>query len=137
MYLPLILFFLSLIGIIGMISRKLALVKNGEAVNIQHPHPFVPDLIKIKHFTFKSIKRFGYAVVFFTLKFFIKFSNFIKNKSKMFTREIKEKLRKNKDNILNETIQNKETSKYLKIISEYRVKIRTMKHKIKEEEGVE
>ena len=124
-------------GIIGMISRKLILVRNGQTVNIRHPHPFVPDLVKIKYFIFKGIKRVGYAVVFLTLRFFIKFSNFIKNRGKILTRELKEKFKRNNGNLLDETMQKKEVSRYLKVISEYRSKIRTIKHKIKEEEGIE
>ena len=50
MYLPLIFFFLSLIGIIVMIWRELVLVKNGQVIKAQHSHPFVPDLQKNKTF---------------------------------------------------------------------------------------
>jgi len=137
MYLPLILFFLSLISIIIMIGSKLVLVRNGQVIKAQHSHPFVPELQKIKHLTFKNAKKFGYTTLFVTLKFFIKSSNFIKTKSKILIKELKNKFKKNKDSPLDEIIEKKEVSKYLKIISEYRQKIREMKHKIKEEEGIE
>jgi len=136
MSLSLILFFLSLLSIITMISRKIVLVRNGQVVKIQHLHPFVPDLIKIKHFTFKNTKKIGYTAVFLTLRFFIKSSNFIKNESKILIKKIESKLKKNKGEFLDETIKQKEVSKYLKVIGEYRQKIREMKHKIKEEEGI-
>ena len=135
MYLPLILFFLSLAGIITMIWRELILVRNGQVAVAQHSHPFVPELQKIKHLTFKNIKRFGYLAFFVTFRFFIKSSNFIKTKGKILLKELKKKLSKNK--IENEIIQKKEVSKYLRVISEYRQKIRKIKHKIKEEEGIE
>ena len=137
MYLPLIFFFLSLLSIIIMIERKLVLVRNGQVARVQHPHPFVPELQKIKHLTFKNTKKFGYVVVFTTLKFFIKSSNFIKTKSVLLIKEIKNKFKKNKEELPNESIVKREPSKYLSIISEYRQKIRKMKHKIKEEEGIE
>ena len=61
--------------------------------------------------------------------------NFINNKRKEITEIIKNKLHNNhNENILKEK---KEVSKYIKIISEYRQKIRKIKHKIKEEEGLE
>jgi hypothetical protein len=135
MYLPLILFFLSLTGIIVMIWRELVLVRNGQVATVEHSHPFVPELQKIKHLTFKGAKKFSYAIVFVTLKFFIKSSNFIKINSRMLKEELKKKLSKNKS--IDETIEKREVSKYLKIISEYREKIRKMKHRIKKEEGIE
>lgn len=133
MYFPLILFFISLIGITLMIGRKLVLVRNGQAVKIQYSHPFVPDIQKIKQLTFRGLKRTGYVVVFVSLRFFIKSSNFIKTKGVELAEELKRKFDNNKDGAIEEK---KEVSKYLRIISEYRQKIRKIKHRIKEEEGI-
>lgn len=138
MYLTLILFFLSLSGIIIMIWRELVLVRNGQVLKAQHSHPFVPDLQKIKHLTFKNTKKFGYTTVFVIMKFFIKSSNFIKITSIILLKELKDKLKKHTNSsLLDEKTEKKEVSKYLKAISEYRQKIREMRHKIKEEEGIE
>jgi len=137
MYLPFIFFFLSLAGIIVMIGRELVLIKNGQVIRVEHSHPFVGDIQKIKHLTFKKSKKFGYAILFVTLRFFIKSSNFIKTKSIILIEKIKDKVKK-KNNILNnETTEKKEVSGYLKVISEYRQKIKKIKHIIKEEEGIE
>jgi hypothetical protein len=119
-----------------MIWRELVLVRNGQVATAQHSHPFVPELQKIKHLTFKNIRRLGYLTIFVTLRFFIKSSNFLKITSKMLLEELKNKLKKNKNSSLDGTIEKKEVSKYLRIISEYQQKIRKMKHKIKEEEGI-
>jgi len=120
-----------------MIGRELILIKNGQAIAVEHSHPFVADIQKIKHLIFKNSKKFGYAILFVTLKFFIKSSNFIKTKSIILIEKIKNKIKK-KNNILNnETIEKKEVSGYLKVISEYRQKIKKIKHIIKEEEGIE
>lgn len=135
MYLPLIFFFLSLLGIIVMIWRELVLVRNGQVIAAQHSHPFFLDLQKIKHLTFKNAKKISYKILFATLRFFIKLSNFIKVKSLAVIKEIREKIKKSNGNSIKE--EKKEVSKYLKIISEYRHKIREMKHRIKEEEGIE
>jgi len=130
MYPLLILSSLSLLGIITMVGRKLALIRNGYTVKISHFHPFVLDLEKIKYLTFKNTKKFGYKSLFASVKFFVKFSNFIKIKSKVFMRKFQN------NNSLDKVANKKEVSKYLKIISEYRYKIREMKDKIKEEEGI-
>jgi len=137
MYLPLIFFFLSLAGIVIMVWRELVLVRNGQVIATRHSHPFVPDLQKIKHLTFKNGKKFGYVVVFVTLRFFIKSSNFIKTKSIVLTKEINNKLKKLRNNASDEIMEKREVSKYLKLISEYQQKIREMKNRIKEEEGIE
>ncbi len=136
MYLPLILFFLSLAGIIIMVWRELVLVRNGQVTTAHHIHPFVPDLQKIKYLTSKGTKKLSYLTLFVTLKIFIKSSNFIKTQSIILIKELKNKLKKNNENSLNER-KGKEVSKYLKIISEYQQKIRKIKHRIKEEEGIE
>ena len=90
MYLPLILFFLSLAGIIIMVWRELVLVKNGLVVKTQHSHPFVPDLQKIKYLASKGTKKLSYVTLFIMLRFFIKSSSFIKNKSTILAKEINE-----------------------------------------------
>ena len=136
MYLPLILFLLSLSGMIIMVWRELVLVRNGQVAKTEHSHPFVPDLQKIKHLTFKNGKKFGYVTIFETLRFFIKSSNFIKTTGAMLLKELQSKL-KNKNGSADGTAEKKESSKYLRVISEYRQKIREMKHRIKEEEGIE
>ena len=137
MYLPLILFFLSLAGIIIMVWRELVLVKNGLVVKTQHSHPFVPDLQKIKYLASKGTKKLSYVTLFIMLRFFIKSSSFIKNKSTILAKEIKTRFKKFRKDTSDETAEKKEASKYLKIISEYRHKIRAIKHRIKEEEGIE
>ncbi|HCY17985.1 MAG: hypothetical protein UR62_C0004G0003 [Candidatus Nomurabacteria bacterium GW2011_GWF2_35_12] len=137
MYLPLILFFLSLAGIIIMVWRELVLVKNGLVVKTQHSHPFVPDLQKIKYLASKGTKKLSYVTLFIMLRFFIKSSSFIKNKSTILAKEIKTRFKKFRKDTSDETAEKKEVSKYLKIISEYRHKIRAIKHRIKEEEGIE
>lgn len=137
MYLPLILFFVSLAGIVVMVSRKLVVVRNNQTMNMQHSHPFVEEIQKIKHLTFKSSKKIGYVVIFVTLRFFIKSSNLVKTKSKVFVKELQNKFKKNTNSPSGETIEKKESSNYLKVISEYRQKIRKIKHIIKKEEGIE
>ncbi len=119
-----------------MIWRELVLVRNGQVAKAQHSHPFALDLQKIRHLTLKNTKKFGYTAVFEIMRFFIKSSNFLKVKSIILLKELKNRL-KNKNGSLDEIIEKKEVSKYLKVISEYQQKIREMKNRIKEEEGIE
>jgi hypothetical protein len=119
-----------------MIGRKLAVVRNGQTIRIQHTHPFVPELQKIKNLTLKNIKKIGYVTIFVTFRFFIKSSNLVKTRSNMYVKELKNRFKGNKKASSEEIIEGKEVSKYLKIISEYQKKIRKIRHMIKEEEGI-
>ncbi len=137
MYLPLILFFLSLAGIIVMVGRKLVLVRNGHVVKILHSHPLVPDLERMRIFTVKAVKKSGYVMIFVVIKSYLLSLKFIKDKWKEILSKITEVLAKKNNETGNTSNGNKEASRYLRVISEYREKIRKMKHKIKEEEGIE
>mgnify|MGYP001576315185 CR=1 FL=1 len=136
MYLPLILFFIALLGILFMLGSKLALVRGDNTIKVHHHNHIHIDIDKIREQTLKHSKRFGYIVLFVTLRSFIKTSYLLKQKTLALVTKIEEKLTKNKSNS-NGSNGEKEVSGYLKTIVEYRKKIRAMKHKIKEEEGIE
>ena len=142
MSIPLIFFFLSLASIVLMLGRKLAMVRDGHADHLD-PEDLgeirfsAPDLDKIKHLTLKNTKKLGYVALFVAMRSFIKSSNFVKVKSKMLAKKIKNKFKKETGEMIEELEEKKEVSKYLRIISEYRQKIRKMKNAIKEEEGIE
>ena len=101
----LILFFGSLMGIIFMIGRKLVLLKNGRVSPSAEITFEIPYLKEAKHLTLKNIKKHGY-------------SGLVGSKSRSKT----------------SSADKQEISKFLKIISDYKHKIREIKHKIKEEE---
>ena len=140
MYFFYILFFISLAAIILLIGRKLSLVKNN--INELEEHheagvfiASVFDLDQIKHSLLLSLKRFIHALIWVILRFYLLFSNFINIKRKELAQRIKARLNKNRQQNIAE--EKKEVSKYIKVISEYREKIRHMKHRIKEQEGIE
>lgn len=133
MYLLLILFFGSLLGIIFMIGRKLVMLKNGYVVQREEVVFEVPLLEKAKHITIKNIKKHGYIGLVATIRFYIRSTNFLKNKYQEVRTKIKNMSNRNKNQNLIEDKQ--EISKFLKMISEYKHKIREIKHKIKEEEN--
>ncbi|OGI63357.1 hypothetical protein A2818_01445 [Candidatus Nomurabacteria bacterium RIFCSPHIGHO2_01_FULL_40_12] len=129
MSLILIPFFISLIGIVIMIGRKLALVQNGKIIEKEYIHPFVPDFQKMKYVILESLEKYGHLSLVAILRSYIKITNFVKYQYE----EIKIKIQnRRKEKILNGEI--KETSKFLKMISDYKHKIRKIKHSIHEEE---
>ena len=137
MYYLLALFFISLFGIIIMIGRKLALVKSGEiSVQMGSREKFlleVPHLEKIKHFTIKNLKKYGRIGLVTTLRVYVRSSNFLKYQYQ----EIKIKIKnaKKEKNLIDSAGERNEASKFLKMISDYKHKIRELKHKIYEEEN--
>ena len=130
-YFLLILFFASLLSIIIMMGKKLAVLKNEQILNQEEILFEIPYLKEIKHITIKNVRKHGYAGLVTALRFYIRFTNFLKDKYK----EIKVKI-ENKSNENHANGEKKEISKFLKIIGDYKNKIRDIKHKIKREEDL-
>lgn len=126
----LILFFGSLFGISFMIERKLLMLQNGQVLDRDETFLKTPYLEELKHKTVKNIKKHGYTGLVATIRFYIRSTNFVKNKYDEARTAIKN-IHPKKSN--NGTGDNQEISKFLKIISEYKHKIREIKHRINEE----
>ena len=135
----LILFFGSLTGIIFMIAKKLLFLKQEEEPSSYEESFFIEvlDLEKLKHLSIKNLKIGGHALVWATLRTYIISLNFMNKKRKEIGKKIKEKIHKYKKHHQDNSTEKKEPSKYLKMISEYQQKIKRLKHRIKEEEGIE
>ena len=131
MYFLLILFFVSLSSIIFMIGRKLAVIEHKQVLNQEKVLFELPYLKEMSRITVVNAKKHGYTLLVTTVRFYVRGTNFLKNKYE----EIKTKLR-------NRSIKNqvngekKEISKFLKIIGDYKQKIREIKHKITKEENL-
>lgn len=133
MYILLILFSASLIGIIVMIGRKLELAKNGQIPESYYSHPFIPDIQKIKYLTFRSLKKYGHLGLVTTIRYYIRSTNFLKNKYQEIKTKVKNlNIKSNHNGNLPEKV---EENKFLKMISEYKNKIRKIKHRVIEEEN--
>jgi peroxiredoxin len=118
-----------------MIGRKLVLtnIKKNEFTEKFVFEPF--DLDELKHISIKKLKRYGFIVLVITLRISIKSSHSFKNlykkiKNKTITTIDKNLFNKNKKH------EEKEVSNFLKMVSDYKHRIRQIKHKIKEEEGI-
>jgi len=139
MYFFFILFFVSLLVISFMIGRKLVLLNNMEGHNTHNvTETFLSEILdfdKIKNTTIKNLRRVEHVLIWIILRTYLVSKNFVNKKSKEIVEKIKTRLNRNRQNHILE--EKKEVSKYIKVISDYRQKIRHIKHKIKEEEGIE
>ena len=131
MYLLLTSFFLSLIGITFMVGRKLILLKNGNITTTEETTEFL-NIKELKQATFQNIKKYEHIVLVAVVRFYIKTVGLIKIVYKIIKAKIKNIYRKRpkdgEDKI--------EVSKFLKVVSEYKQKIREIKHQIKKEENL-
>ena len=134
MYIVLIIFFISLIGISAMIGKKLILLKNGKIEHIERVLFDIPNLDQVKNVTVKNSKRYGYVILVETIRFYVRASILIKYIYFKTKKKIKEiyhryfphKIKENKE---------KEVSKFLRMVSDYKNKIKNIKDKIIEEEN--
>lgn len=135
MYILLTSFFISLFGIIIMIGRKL--VWSGQMQDIngdEHVHPLVPDIQKIKQVTNKGLKKLSFVALVLIIRSYVKSVNLLKNKYGEGKNMMKKMVLKN--NSTGEENGTPEVSGFLKKMSDYKRKIRNIKHKIKEEEEI-
>ena len=131
MYLLLILFFGSLLGISFMIGKKVWMLQDGQIFHKDETLLKTSHLEELKHLAVKNIKKYGYIGLVAGIRFYIRSTNPLKNKYK----EVKIKIKNIHSKKLNTGKEDKqEISKFLKNILEYKHKIREIKHKITEEE---
>ena len=123
MYFLLFLFFGSLFGIAFMIGRKLVFQTSNEETK-EELLLEIPYLDEWKDLGEKSAKKIAYNMIVSGIRIHVKSLNFIKERYNELKRIIAERQKTKKG----------ETSKFLKTVSEYKRKIREIKHKIVEEE---
>ncbi|MDO8659497.1 MAG: hypothetical protein Q7K54_02750 [Candidatus Parcubacteria bacterium] len=129
MYLLLTSFFLSLIGITFMVGRKLVLLKNGN-ITATEENAELLNIKELRQNAFQNIKKYEHIVLVAIVRFYIKTVGLIKIIYKIIKSKIKSIHRKKQKN----GGEKVEVSKFLKVVSEYKQKIREIKHQIKEEE---
>jgi len=137
----LILFFTALLSIGFMLGRKLFMLKKSGMLEnrVFGDEDFVfivPDVEEISSVAGKNLKKIGYVALVSGMRIYMLSSNFLSKKYE----DVKSKVIeiKNKNNIGARIIKSerKEASKFLKVIGEYKTKIKRIKRKIKEEEGL-
>jgi hypothetical protein len=114
-----------------MIGRKFAMVQNGQIIPNGKNFSDVSYLEELKHTTKKGAKKYTYLGLVMIIRFYVKFTNILKN----IYREMAIKINNIKrSHLKNNPIEKQEIPKFLKIISEYKQKIREIKHRINKEE---
>ena len=133
MTLLLSLFFISLICLTIMFGRKLAMIKgNGIEIVEEHSAIEIPYVAEIRHLTFKKIKRLGYVSLVTTIRLYFRSKNTVVSKYE----DLKKKMKQVHKSEIAEGTNQKEVSRFLKTMSDYKNKIRKIKTQIKEEESL-
>ena len=131
MYFLLILFFGSLLSITFMIGRKLIILQGGQVTHGSEAVLSASYLEELKQTTVKNIRKYSYFGLVSVIRFYFRFSNLLKKRYEEARVKVKN-LRGKK--LTNE--EKREVSGFLKMISEYKHKIRKIKSQIKEEEEI-
>jgi hypothetical protein len=131
MYVFIVLFFVSLAGIIFMVGRKLRLLSSGQ-VPLEHAPFSVPRLDDLQKIAGKIMRRLGYFLLVEIIRAYVRLVQFFKNKYN----EIKIKLAKRRGKPGVPASVSKEPSRFLKTMAEYKRKIGKIKKEIKEEENL-
>lgn len=92
----------------------------------------IPYMDEIKYMTVKKMKEYGYVVLLSSIRLSMKSSKIVKRASNEVANIVKKKLFKES----NELSDPKQVSMFLQMISDYKSKIRKIKKKIREEEGL-
>ena len=118
-----------------MIGKKLLLTNNSEIGYIEEISIETIDLDKVRNGTVRHAKKYGFLMLVTILRISIRSSHLIKegykearHKTKLFINKISSKKSIQKE---------KEVSSFLRMVSDYKGKIREITDKIKEEEGIE
>jgi predicted tellurium resistance membrane protein TerC len=131
----LILLFLSLSGIIFMIGSKLILLKEGKAVTQENFPIQIPNPHELKHIVNKKSKKYGFIALVISIRLYVIASHFLKVQFKKFGAFLTKKM--NKMLAGKHPEEPKEVSAFLQRMSDYKKKVKRIKDKIKEEEGID
>lgn len=114
-----------------MFNRKLSLVNNEDIRVLEKETSLqIPYMTEIRHVTIRKIKKYGYVTLVMVIRVYFRSINTIKLKYA----KLKFKLSNWHKHEIENGIEKKQISGFLKIVSEYKHKIRKIKHSIKEEE---
>jgi hypothetical protein len=118
-----------------MIGKKLIMLKNGQLLNAERSEFFLkaPQVEEWKEITIKHTKKHGYSLLVMTIRLYFRSSNFLKSKYQEVKEKIKEKQSKREKTTSG---GEKEINSFLKMVSEYKNKIRRIKEQVKEEENL-
>lgn len=131
MYSLLILFFASLLGIAFMIERKLLMLQNGKLPYDGKDSFLETPYEEWKELAIRNVKKHGYTGLVAMIRYYVISANYLKNKYEQAKTKVKSLSKKNLS--VEEKI---EVNGFLKMITEYKQKIRDIKDRVKEEENL-
>jgi hypothetical protein len=138
MYISLLLFFIALLSIVLLITRKAFVLNNSgdlyKSKDIELEFD-LPDLDEVKDYASKKFKKYGFIILVGSIRVYVLSANITKKGAKYLYNKIENKVKK----VLGhktKTREQKEASGFIKTISEYKKKINKITHKIKQEEGI-
>lgn len=129
-------FILSLSTIVFMIAKKLLLIRKGEAVTLEGGEfTFeIPYIEEVKVLTTKGLKRFGYLTLVGTIRIYFRSASVMRKGWRDFKVKSVTLVMKYKKFMPIDHKEKQEISKFLRTMSEYKERLREIKHRIKEEE---
>ena len=127
-----VLFFLSLLGIIFMVGKKLRLILNGQMPSVEQVLLEVPRFEELEKSSGKMMRRLGYFLLVETIRAYVRLIQFLKNTYEKAEKKLAERL--NKNGAVPPTP--KEPNRFLKTVALYKRKIGEIKDEIKEEENL-
>ena len=121
-----------MLGITFMIGRKLIILQNTQTLRAENNDLYDTEhLEEWKNAVLQNIKISGYKILVGTIRLYVRTTNFFKKTYE----EIKTNLKNRRERKLEkEGVEKTEVSGFLKMISEYKRKIRRINRQIKEEE---
>lgn len=138
MYISLLLFFIALLSIVILITRKALVLNNSgdlyKSKDIELEFD-LPDLDEVKDYTSKKFKKYGFIILVGSIRIYVLSANATKKGAKYLYNKVEQKVKKVLGHKIKPTEQ-KEASGFIKTISEYKKKINKITHKIKQEEGI-
>ena len=127
-----VLFFLSLLGIIFMVGKKLRLILNGQMPPVEQVPFEVPCFEELEKSSGKMMRRLGYFLLVETIRAYVRLIQFLKNTYEKAEKKLAERL--NKNGAVPSTP--KEPNRFLNTVALYKRKIGEIKDEIKEEENL-
>jgi hypothetical protein len=126
------LFIISFVAITIMFNRKLSLIQNKDVSILEKELSSleIPYVVEIKYITTKKIKRYSYVALVTIIRLYFRSINLLKVKHT----NLKTKLSNWHKRDIKNGSENKEVNKFLRMVSDYKYKIRKIKHNIKKEE---
>jgi hypothetical protein len=128
MYILFILFLVSLIGIVIMLGRKLLLIQNGELEVMERHVPEVHHYFRDwARFLIDGLRNIGFALLVGTIRIYVRLTLLVRNQFKSLVEKI---------NTIQaeDPYEKREVSKFLRLMGEYKKKLREIKKKVKREE---